>query len=162
MQIADNKRLIVSNKADLPAAWRRDDAVEVSAVTGFGLNALRQRIVRALDVEALTDRPEMTNVRHIALVQRAHEALIRARKAAGAEIAVRPCASGGSGDGEDEALSSPGDSCSDRDVNRVGTLSEEFVLADLQDARVALEEVSGRRAPEELLAHIFSRFCIGK
>ena len=26
----------------------------------------------------------------------------------------------------------------------------------------ALEEISGRRATEDLLAHIFSRFCIGK
>jgi tRNA U34 5-carboxymethylaminomethyl modifying GTPase MnmE/TrmE len=42
------------------------------------------------------------------------------------------------------------------------TLSEEFVLADLQDARAALEEVSGRRTPDDVLAHIFSRFCVGK
>jgi tRNA modification GTPase len=40
--------------------------------------------------------------------------------------------------------------------------SEEFVLLDLQDARAALEEVSGRRATDDLLAHIFARFCIGK
>jgi tRNA modification GTPase len=43
-----------------------------------------------------------------------------------------------------------------------GSLSEEFVLADLQDARAALEEITGKRAPEELLTHIFARFCIGK
>ena len=43
-----------------------------------------------------------------------------------------------------------------------GSLSEEFVLADLQDARAALEEITGRRAPDELLAHIFARFCVGK
>ena len=42
------------------------------------------------------------------------------------------------------------------------SMPEEFVLADLQHARQALEEVTGRRAPEDLLAHIFSRFCIGK
>ena len=41
-------------------------------------------------------------------------------------------------------------------------MSEEFVLADLQDARAALEEITGKRAPEELLTHIFTRFCIGK
>jgi tRNA modification GTPase len=39
---------------------------------------------------------------------------------------------------------------------------EEFVLADLQVARGALEEITGRRASEDLLAHIFSRFCVGK
>jgi tRNA U34 5-carboxymethylaminomethyl modifying GTPase MnmE/TrmE len=41
-------------------------------------------------------------------------------------------------------------------------MPEEFVLVDLQEARCALEEITGRRAPDELLAHIFSRFCIGK
>jgi tRNA modification GTPase len=41
-------------------------------------------------------------------------------------------------------------------------LPEEFVLADLQQAQAALDEVSGRRAPDELLNHIFSRFCVGK
>jgi tRNA modification GTPase len=40
--------------------------------------------------------------------------------------------------------------------------SEEFVLADLQASRAALEEVTGRRTTEDLLAAIFSRFCIGK
>jgi tRNA modification GTPase len=43
-----------------------------------------------------------------------------------------------------------------------GSLSEEFVLADLQDARRAFEEISGRRTTDDVLAHIFSRFCIGK
>lgn len=43
-----------------------------------------------------------------------------------------------------------------------GPMSEEFVLADLQEARAALEEVTGRRASEDVLEHIFSRFCIGK
>ena len=41
-------------------------------------------------------------------------------------------------------------------------LSEEFVLADLQDARAAFEEITGRRTSDEVLAYIFSRFCIGK
>ena len=40
--------------------------------------------------------------------------------------------------------------------------SEDFVLADLQVARAALEEVTGKRSSEELLDHIFSRFCVGK
>ena len=41
------------------------------------------------------------------------------------------------------------------------SLSEEFVLADLQEARAALEEITGR-ARGDVLAHIFERFCIGK
>ena len=39
---------------------------------------------------------------------------------------------------------------------------EEFVLADLQSARVRFDEVVGRRTSDDVLAHIFERFCIGK
>ncbi|HVC21392.1 MAG TPA: tRNA uridine-5-carboxymethylaminomethyl(34) synthesis GTPase MnmE [Vicinamibacterales bacterium] len=49
-----------------------------------------------------------------------------------------------------------------RDAVGVAGLAEEFVLNDLHEARAALEEVRGRRAPDELLRHIFGRFCIGK
>ena len=40
--------------------------------------------------------------------------------------------------------------------------SEELVLADLQAAGGALEELSGKRAPNAVLDRIFERFCIGK
>jgi tRNA modification GTPase len=40
--------------------------------------------------------------------------------------------------------------------------TEELVLVELVAARQALEEVTGRRAPDDLLQHIFSRFCVGK
>lgn len=123
-----SRRLLIASKADLPAAWQRDDAVPVAAPLGIGLEKLRERILSALDVETLSDRPAMTNVRHIALVEQAHANLIRAREAACAERAM----------------------------------PEEFVLADLQSARAALEEVTGKRTTDELLEHIFSRFCIGK
>jgi tRNA modification GTPase len=127
--IQHDKVLCVANKADLDAAWHDELAVAVSAATGEGLDELRRRIAVALDVEPRRDRPAMTNVRHIALVDRAHAALARARDAARAEG---------------------------------GALSEEFVLADLMEARAAFEEISGRRAPDDLLEHIFSKFCIGK
>ena len=41
-------------------------------------------------------------------------------------------------------------------------VSEEFILAELRGARTALEEITGARAPEDLLHHIFQHFCIGK
>jgi tRNA modification GTPase len=128
-QSVEYKGLIVANKSDLPAAWSDGRAIAVSATTGAGLDELRRRMVEALDLDLPRDRPAITNVRHIALVERAHDALARARTAALAEG---------------------------------GSMSEEFVLADLADARAALEEVSGRRAPGDLLEHIFARFCIGK
>ena len=39
---------------------------------------------------------------------------------------------------------------------------EELVLADLTEARHALEEVTGKRTPEDVLSRIFAEFCIGK
>jgi len=119
----------VANKADLDPAWQNDNVVNVSAVSGTGLTELRARAARALEVETGRDRPEITNLRHVVLVERAHAALLRARSAAFT-------------DGR--------------------SLSEEFVLADLGEARLAFEEVTGRRAPDDVIARIFSRFCIGK
>jgi tRNA modification GTPase len=131
-QTTGRNRLIVANKADLAPAGRDGapaGAVAVSATTGDGMDELRRRMAAALDVDLLSDRPAITNVRHIALVQQAHDALTRARAAA---------------------------------LDDGATLSEEFVLADLQDARSALEEVNGHRTSDDVLAHIFSKFCIGK
>ena len=129
-------RVIVANKADCESAWPRAAlgeagalAVDASAITGEGLDEVRRGLVAALDVELQQERPEMTNVRHIALVRRADEALARASAAALADGASLP---------------------------------EEFVLVDLQEARAALEEIAGRRVTDDLLAHIFATFCIGK
>ena len=128
------KNFVVQNKIDL---GRPDSGVRVSATTGEGLDDLRRAIVEALDFDPTRDRPAITNVRHGALVEKAHAALARARDAArGAAVLER----GGTG----------------------LAVSEEFLLADLQEARAALEEITGRRASEDLLAHIFSRFCVGK
>lgn len=43
-----------------------------------------------------------------------------------------------------------------------GAMAEEFVLADIDAAVRALSEVCGRRSSDDLLAHVFSRFCVGK
>lgn len=40
--------------------------------------------------------------------------------------------------------------------------SEELVLADLEEARRAFEEISGKRTPDAVLERIFEEFCIGK
>jgi tRNA modification GTPase len=127
--LANIKRsLLVASKADLPSAWIDDEAIQVAAPIGFGLEHLRQAILSALDVDLLAEPPGITNVRHIALVERALASLRSAWLAAS------------------EDLPAP----------------EEFVLADLQDARAAFEEVTGKRTSDQLLNHIFSRFCVGK
>jgi tRNA modification GTPase len=127
-ETADMRCVVVSNKADL-GGDASAGFLRVSARTGEGLDVLRADLIRALDVETRVDPPAITNLRHISLLERAYDALSRARAAAGV------------------------------DGNR---LSEEFVLADLQQARAVLEEISGRRTPDDVLAHIFARFCIGK
>ena len=38
----------------------------------------------------------------------------------------------------------------------------EFIAADLQSALQRLGEITGQTSGEEVLDHIFSRFCIGK
>ena len=122
------RRVVVANKCDLrleaPGGF-----LAVSARTGAGLARLRDELAAVLDVDPTRDQPAITNLRHVTLVEHAHDALSRARAGV---------------------------------LEQGPALSEEFVLADLQSARAALEEISGRRAADDLLAHIFARFCVGK
>ena len=125
--------VVVRNKSDLPAAWDQKDpgpslpTVSVSALTGDGLTELRRMITDVLTGrEDLRDPPMVTNIRHLALVERARDAVFRAG----------------------DALASGS--------------TEELILTDLAHARAALEEIAGRRTADDLLLHIFTRFCIGK
>jgi tRNA modification GTPase len=128
---AGRARVVVANKADLPAAWNGEALdgaapVVVSAATGQGVDHLRAALVVAAAGEATRDVPAITNVRHVDLLTSARMALDRALGAA-----------------------------------RTGT-PEEFVLADLNEARRRLEEVTGARTSDDVLHEIFARFCIGK
>jgi tRNA modification GTPase len=49
-----------------------------------------------------------------------------------------------------------------RDAATAANVPEEFLLTDLQAARACLDEIVGRRTSEDVLRHIFERFCIGK
>ena len=124
-------RVVVANKSDLGRTWLDGEAcadvVEISALTGEGIDALRSALPQAVHGMATNrDVPAITNIRHVDLLTRAQAALARAAAAA--------------------ALSVP----------------EEFVLADLNDARALLEEITGSRTADDLLERIFSKFCIGK
>ncbi|MCA1563632.1 MAG: tRNA uridine-5-carboxymethylaminomethyl(34) synthesis GTPase MnmE [Acidobacteria bacterium] len=125
--------VVAINKCDLPACWNGQElptaapTVQLSALRGEGFAELRATIETALGAtEPTRDTAAISNVRHVALLARAREALDRAAGAASAGA------------------------------------SEEFVLADLAEGRTALEEITGARTPDDVLAHIFSRFCIGK
>jgi tRNA modification GTPase len=142
-ETARKRRVIAVNKSDLPAGWLPEEALSdcaggrgrlavVSAKTGAGMDQLREGVIGALEEEdgrAERDVPAVTNLRHIALLERAAAAVARA-------VAALDQAS--------------------------GPMSEEFVVADLQEARAALEEVTGKRSSEDLLRRIFERFCVGK
>jgi len=134
-ETADMARLVVGAKCDLPPAWVDVDdvpAIAVSSKTGFGLDRLRGAIRTTLEAANPSTAPDTAAVTNVR-----HAALLE--KARAALCRAR------------EAVEAPG-----------GPVAEEFVLTDLQDARAALEEVTGKRTSDDLLQHIFSRFCIGK
>ena len=123
-------RLVVVSKCDLPPAWNGDegdDAVAVAPPTGHGIDELRAKIVEVLSAdEAPADTPAITNLRHVALLERARATLARAEAAAAAAV------------------------------------PEEFVAADIREARESLEEITGTRTADDTLHAIFDTFCIGK
>jgi tRNA modification GTPase len=71
-------RLIVANKCDLPSAGLLDEAMQVSAVTGEGLQELRCAIARELSGDDAQETPALTNLRHVVLLEEARAALQRA------------------------------------------------------------------------------------
>jgi tRNA modification GTPase len=127
-------RLVAIAKTDLPRSWATEDvgeaatrAVEVSSLTGIGMDQLRRAIASALvGRDELRDAPRVSNMRHLALLDDALTALERGEQAI------------------------------------TDGATEELVLADLGTARRLLEEITGRRTPEDLLQHIFAKFCVGK
>jgi tRNA modification GTPase len=134
-ETADRPRLVVAHKSDLPASWDGEiglPIVTVSSKTGFGLDELRTKIRSTLEGANPATGRDTAAVTNVR-----HAALLERARAA-----LRRARA---------AVDAPG-----------GPVAEEFVLTDLQDARAALEEVTGRRTSEDLLRHIFSRFCIGK
>lgn len=129
---ASRPRVVVWNKIDLPPSQPLEpldpvEAIAISVATGKGFDRLIEAIGKALGAgEELRDRPQVTNVRHAMLLERARESLMRAASALESEV------------------------------------SEEFPLLDLQEAGAALQEITGKRTADDLLRHIFERFCIGK
>jgi len=144
--------LLIVNKTDLPRAWDQSGELawsgataEVAATTGAGFEELARAIVRRLNQADVSEfAPGISNVRHITLLESADRALERAEGSLGA-IAI-PDALG---------------SCQDRSASS-SEVPEEFVLVDLHDAALHLQEVTGRRTSDDLLQHVFARFCLGK
>lgn len=130
------ERVVVVNKRDLDAAWSEEALEEEPG-----------RVVRtsAKTGEGLTELREAIAERLLGSVAWEPPAVTNARHAALLDEARGALA---------QAAGTA------RAGGRAG--SEEFVLADLREARAALEAITGERTTQELLEEIFSRFCIGK
>lgn len=86
-------RVIAINKIDLPSHAKtplKDDddlVVEISAKTGEGIETLIDAIASKLSsTESLRDQPQITNVRHAVLLERAKESLTRAAVALESQV----------------------------------------------------------------------------
>ncbi len=63
-------RLVVASKADRGPKWQIDDAVRVSTLQGEGLSELRRSIILSLTgEERLRDAAEISNLRHVLLLE---------------------------------------------------------------------------------------------
>ena len=132
---AHRPRLVVANKADLPRAWTASNAgVEDLCRTSARTGEGLDQLRQAIDaVLGRADaEPELPRVTNVR-----HAALL-------AEVGA--------------ALDTVLNDLSDRSC----VPPEEVVVQGLTSVRALLEEISGARTPEDVLAHIFERFCIGK
>ena len=128
----DRRRVVVMNKCDRPAAWNGDMLAPVRAITASATEGTGMPALRTAIVNALAADEPTRDVPAITNVRHI-DLLAHARAAlARAEAAAR-----------------------------MGT-PEEFVLADINDARMQFEEITGARTADDVLTAIFSKFCIGK
>jgi tRNA modification GTPase len=130
---ASAPRVVVANKADLPPAWRLDAAGD--GVRVMSVSAKTGAGIDALRVAISSELAARDAVRDTPAVTNIRHAdlLSRARAALQRAAAAAAC----------------------------GT-PEEFVAADVNEARALLEEVTGARTPDDVLHAIFDKFCIGK
>jgi tRNA modification GTPase len=127
-------RVVAISKSDQPRAWapREVDAELTEATDVSVVTSDGLDALRRRLVSALTEREDLRDPPAITNVRH----LTLAREAA--SLVARA-----------------------HDALLAGT-TEELLLADLGAARRSLELITGRRSPDDLLHHIFARFCIGK
>ena len=127
-------RVLVATKTDLPGAWALDLlGPDITAVSSRTGVGLAE-VTRRVSLQLGGDRQPADDV---LITNARHLALLGASLSHIAHACEGFLASG-------------------------GALPEEFVAADLQLALESLDEVTGRRTPDDILHEIFARFCIGK
>lgn len=134
-ETAARPRLVVVNKRDLPARWSPDErwaGGRGRVVETCLLDAGAAETVRGALLPVIEGEAPRRDAPALSNVR--HVGLL-----ADAEAALRRAASAAA-----------------------GGAAEELLLADLGEARRALEEISGKRTPDAVVERIFERFCIGK
>ena len=130
---AEPPAIIVQSKVDLRQRWSSTELETTNATVGVSvLDELSLAALRRQIVETLTDREDLRDPPAITNIR--HLALVEDARAS-IERASQALVAGS---------------------------TEELILVDLMRARASLEDITGRRAPDDLLRHIFTRFCIGK
>ncbi|HEX2268526.1 MAG TPA: tRNA uridine-5-carboxymethylaminomethyl(34) synthesis GTPase MnmE [Pyrinomonadaceae bacterium] len=130
---AENRRIVVMNKCDLPSFRAADSClgvpqtINVSARSGEGLDDLRAAMIESLNSAGVDDQGLLiTNARHYDLLCRTKQEVELAQAAF-------------------------------RDRH-----SEELVLVPLHNALKYLGQITGETTTEDILSEIFATFCIGK
>ncbi len=134
-ETAPRRRLVAVNKVDKPASWAGESLLldgEAAVVEVSARTGAGLDRLRSALRDVLTGGESLRDTPAVA--NRRHIGLLER---------------------VGEALGEAGDAVA-------SGATEEFVLADLQRACAALDELSGKRTPDDVLRHIFERFCIGK
>ncbi len=135
-ELAQRPHLLVRNKLDLvaevamghlPESAQVDRSIDVSALTGAGVEALQTAILRVLGTGGgLAEAGALNNRRQQEHVLEAMRSLRAAQEA------------------------------------NEGQMPHEILLLDLHGALRALDALTGQTTADDILARIFSTFCIGK
>ena len=135
-ETARRPRLVVVNKRDLPAAWSPAVHPEVQdcadVLETCLIDGSPARAIRDALLRVLEGEAPPRDTPAVSNVR--HVGLLNAAEAS----LTRASAAASTGAGE------------------------ELVLAELEEARGAIEEITGKKTPEAVLERIFERFCIGK
>jgi tRNA modification GTPase len=125
-------RLVAANKIDLPAAWDERESAADVAVSAQTGEGIAALAARVADLVASERSSADVLVSNQRQVGHLRRALGHLQHARAAL------------------------------TERGGALPEEFLAADLLAAQDALHDLIGARAPDDVLAEIFAKFCIGK
>lgn len=115
-----------SDKIDIDSFALECEHICVSAVTGYGMDSLKQEIESKFTVPESVDSSVITEQRHFDIF---------------AQVKEEVCAFKA---GLDDCL--PG----------------EFLACHIRDAMSCLGRITGETEPEDILNHIFAKFCVGK